>query len=130
MTTNTIPNSFNINENPIGPSALKHPIYSFRMAIAPGTSESIGPNTNSRSVTLLSPDQFQISPDAGRTARNARKNQFLSLIPGLRVGENLFHKNDDTFTVYGKAGTYIKTQYADIANPLVVVTNSAPYTSA
>lgn len=129
MTTNTIPDSWPDNINPIGPSALKHPIYTFKMTIASGTSELVGPNTNQRAVTMLSPDQYQTSPNLGRTQNTARKNQFLSWIPGLRDGENLFHVDGDTFTVYGKAGTHIKTNYADIANPLVVVTNSPPYTS-
>ncbi len=127
--TNTIPDSFPINENPIGDSNIKHPIYTFKMVIANPATENIGPNTNSRTVTMLPPDQFQTSPDVGRTARIARKNQFLAFIPGLLVGENLFHVNDDTFTVYGARGTYIKQNFADIAAPLVTVQNSAPYTS-
>ena len=109
---------------------LKHPIITFRLALTRQLQESNGPITNSSTGTVLTPGAYQTSGDLGRSQAAQTQNQFSPVLPGFLRGSNVVHNLDGTFTVTGQQAVYLKKQYADIANPLLVVTNSAPYTTA
>lgn len=125
----TIPTEYQADQYTSATNLL-HPIITFRVALTRQTQESNGPITNSRTGNVLHPDAYQSSPDLGRTNAAQHDDQFRQLLPGLLGGSNITHNDDGTFTVTGKQAVYLKTQYADIDNPLLVVTNAPPYTTA
>lgn len=126
----TIPTDFNDNATTIGSENIKHPIYTFRVVLDRLRNENVGPNTNSRSVNLLHPDMYDSSANRGRTNSANHQTQFSSFFPGLTGSENIRQNDDGTFTAYGSKAAYLKKTYVDIANPLLEITNDAPYTSA
>jgi len=125
-----IPKEYEDNIPTVGSSDIKHPIYTFKVLMKRVRDEKIGPITNSRDVNLLHPDMHVNSPDEGRANEANHETQFRPFIPGFLRGQNITRNDDGTFTAYGQLGTYLKTQYADIDNPLLELQNSAPYTSA
>lgn len=114
----------------LGATNIKHPIITFRVIMNRRAQETIGPLTNARTGDVLHPEMHQTSPDDGRTMAAQTEASFKPFIPGFLRGSNITLNDDDTFTAYGQQAVYLKTQYADIANPLLEVTNDAPYTSA
>jgi len=126
----TIPTDFEDNAVSIGSTNILHPIITFRMVLTRRAQETIGPVTNARTSNVLHPDMYNSSPDSGRTNAAQHENQFQPYIPGFLRGSNIVRNDDGTFTAYGNQALYLKTQYADIANPLLVITNSPPYTTA
>jgi hypothetical protein len=126
----TIPTDYAYEQQYNGATNMKHPIITFRPVMTRQLQETNGPSTNSKTGTVLHPDQYQSSPDLGRTAAAQHQNQFHPYIPGFLRGSNFVENDNGTFTVCGKQAVYLKKQYADIANPLLVVTNSPPYTTA
>jgi len=125
-----IPSEYNDKAASVGCSNIKHPIYTFKVLMNKRREETIGPLTNAKSVNLLHPDMHVNSPDEGRANEANHETQFRPFIPGFLRGQNITRNDDGTFTAYGQLGTYLKTQYADIDNPLLELQNSAPYTSA
>lgn len=125
----TIPSEYRSTNVTVGDSAIKHPIYTFRVNLDRNTSESVGPNTNLRSGTVLHPDMHCTSADRGVTRAAQHKAGNVSLIPGFLRGENVVVNDDATITAYGQKAIYLKQTYADVDNPLLTLTNSAPYTS-
>ena len=126
----TIPQDYAHEQQYNSATNLKHPIITFRVVMTRQLQESNGPITNSNTGTVLHPDAYQSSGDLGRTQAAQHQNQFVPFIPGLLRGSNVYFNDDETFTVTGQQATYLKKTYADIDNPLLVVTNSAPYTTA
>lgn len=125
-----IPSEYNDNAGVIGSSDITHPIYTFKVLMNRQRNETIGPITNAKSVNLLHPDMHDNSPDRGVINAANHQTQFQPFIPGKLRGQNIVRNDDGTFTAYGQLGTYLKTQYADIANPLLEVQNSPPYFTA
>jgi hypothetical protein len=125
-----IPTEYLDNGTSVGSSNIKHPIYTFKVLMKRQLEENVGPVTNSKSVSMLHPDQHDNSPDRGQTNQANHETQYQPVIPGFLRGSNIVRNDDGTFTAYGEQGTYLKEQYADIANPLLVLQNSAPYTVA
>ena len=109
---------------------LKHPIMTFRVVLNRQTQEANGPITNQKVGDVLTPAQYQSSPDLGRTQGAQTQQQFTPWIPGFLRGSNIIHNHNGTFTATGEQAVYLKKTYADIANPLLVLTNSPPYTTA
>ena len=126
----TIPSDYQTDQQYTSATNLLHPIITFRVVLNRQAQESVGPITNSRTGTVLHPDAYQSSGDLGRTNAAQHEAQFRQLLPGLLGGSNITHNDDGTFTVTGRQAVYLKTQYADIDNPLLVVINDPPYTSA
>lgn len=125
-----IPSEYNEHPNPVGATNIKHPIITFRVLMKRQLEESIGPVTNTRTGTVLHPDMHDSDEDRGRANVARHETQFSPLIPGFLCGQNIVRNDDGTFTAYGEQAVYLKTNYADIANPLLEVTNSAPYVVA
>ena len=125
-----IPTEYDDNATVVGSSDIKHPIIKFTVIMQRQRNETIGPITNSKGVNLLHPDMHQNSPDRGVLNAANHQTQFQPFIPGYLRGDNLVRNDDGSFVAYGQLATYLKTQYADIANPLLNVENSAPYTDA
>lgn len=125
-----IPTEYNDNATSIGCSNIKHPIISFKVIVKRQIEGTNGPITNSNTGTVLHPDMHDSDADRGRTASNNHENNFSTIIPGFLAGSNIVRNDDDTFTAYGQKALYLKKEYADIANPLLEVTNSPPYTVA
>lgn len=125
-----IPSEYNDNAGTIGSNNTKHPIYTFKVLMVRQRNETIGPITNAKSVNLLHPDMHDSDPDRGVTNAANHQTQFQPFIPGYLSGQNIVRNDDGTFTAYGQLGTYLKTEYADIDNPLLEVQNSPPYISA
>jgi len=123
------PTEFDDNATSIGATNIKHPIITFRVLMTRQLQETIGPITNSKSVAVLHPDRYDSSADRGRTNSANHETQFQPFIPGFLRGNNIVRNDDGTFTAYGQQAVYLKQQYADIANPLLEVTNSPPFTS-
>lgn len=123
------PTEFNDNTS-TGSTNIKHPIITFRVLMNRRTQEAIGPITNQKNVSMLHPDMHDNSPDRGRTNAAQHEAQFQPYIPGFLTGSNVVRNDNGTFTVYGHQAVYLKQQYADIANPLLEVTNDPPYTTA
>lgn len=105
----------------IGDTNITHPIITFKVKLDRRTNESIGTNTNSRSVNLLHPDMHDNDPDRGATNAAQHQAQFISWLPGLLGAENLELDDDFQFTAYGAKATYLKTNYADVADPYLEV---------
>lgn len=126
----TIPTDYRSQSKVIGNSNIKHPIYTFRVNLDRLTSETIGPNTNSRSVNILHPDMYSNSPDSGRTSAAQHQTGNVSWLPCLFPGMNIDINDNGTITAYGMQAAYLKKTYADVADPLLTITNSAPYTTA
>lgn len=125
----TFPTEFENNSLVVGDSAIKHPIYTFTVQLDRLKNEAVGPNTNQRSVNLLHPDMSNQSPDYGRTLlSNHDAVAKASWLPGF-LRQNVVINDNGTITAYGQNAVYLKKTYADIANPLLVLTNSAPYTA-
>ena len=123
------PTEFEDNGTSIGSTNIKHPIISFRVLVKRQLEEKIGPITNQKNVSVLHPDQHDNSADRGRINSANHENQYEIFIPGFLRGNNIIRNADGTFTAYGQQAVYLKQQYADIENPLLEVTNSAPFTS-
>jgi hypothetical protein len=125
----TYPTEFLSQAKTIGPTALKHPIYTFKVNLDLQRSESIGPNTNQRDVNLLHPDQHQTSPDLGRSQNTVRRLQNISWLPGMLAAGNVYINDDGTITAYGQAGQYLRENFTTGTYPLLTLTNAAPYTA-
>lgn len=125
----TVPTGHDDNLSYVGPTNIKHPIITFRVLMVRRSEETVGPITNARTGAVLHPDMYNSSPDSGRTNAAQHQNQFQPFIPGYLRGTNIVRNDDGTFTAYGQQATYLKTQYADIANPLLEITNDPPYTT-
>jgi hypothetical protein len=125
-----IPTEYLDNGTSVGSNNIKHPIYTFKVLMKRQLEENVGPVTNNKSVSMLHPDQHDNSPDRGQTNQVNHETQYQPIIPGFLRGNNIVRNDDGTFTAYGAQGTYLKEQYADIANPLLVLQNAAPYTVA
>lgn len=123
------PTEFEDNVSSIGPTNIKHPIITFRVLMNRQSQETIGPMTNSKNVSVLHPDMHDNDTDRGRTNSANHETQFQPYIPGFLTGSNIVRNDNGTFTAYGQQAVYLKQQYADVANPLLEVTNSAPFTS-
>lgn len=125
----TYPTEFRTQAKTVGSTSIKHPIYTFKVNLDRLSSEKVGPNTNQQSVNLLHPSLHQTSPDRGRTeaAQHAKSN--IAWIPSLFPGVNFDINDDGTITAYGQQAVYLKKTYADVENPLLTLTNSAPYTT-
>ncbi len=124
------PTEFLDNGTVIGDDNITHPIYTFSVIMTRQLEENIGPITNSRSVSMLHPDRHDNSPDRGNANAANHETQFQGYLPGFLRGRNIVRNDDGTFTAYGTEGTYLKVNYADIANPLLLLTNSPPFTTA
>lgn len=125
----TIPSDFRATSATIGSSAITHPIYTFTINLDRLKSETVGPSTNQRTGTVLHPDSYQKSPDRSQAMISQHAAGNISLIPTL-LGANIQMNDNGTITAYGQHAVYLKKTYADVANPLLTLTNSAPYTSA
>ena len=125
-----IPSEYEDKAVSVGSTDIKHPIYTFKVLMNRRRDETIGPLTNAKNVNLLHPDMHDNSPDRGVTNAANHETQFRPFIPGYLRGQNITRNDDNTFTAYGQLAVYLKTQYADIENPLLELQNSAPYTSA
>ena len=124
-----IPTEYNDNPTVVGATNIKHPIITFKVLMQRQAQESIGPITNLKTGTVLHPDMHDNDPDRGRTNSENHETQFSPYIPSTVAG-NIVRNDDNTFTAYGQVASYLKTEYADIDNPLLEVQNAAPYTSA
>ena len=125
----TIPTEY---QHDSGTSAtnMKHPIITFRVIMNRRLEEANGPITNQQTGAVLHPDAYQTSGDLGRTQAAQHQVQFVPWLPGFLRANNIVRNDDGTFTVTGKQAVYLKTQYADIANPVLEVVNDPPYTTA
>lgn len=123
-----IPTEYNDNASVVGATNIKHPIIVFKVLMQRRAQESIGPITNLKTGDVLHPDMHDNDPDRGRTNAANHQTQFQPYIPS-NVAGNIVRNNDGTITAYGMVAYYLKTQYADIANPLLQVQNSEPFTS-
>lgn len=127
----TYPSEFRSNNKTVGDNGIKHPIYTFTVNLDRLKDEKFGPNTNQKSVNLLHPDMSNQSPDYGRTLLGRTEGVAKhSWLPGFLVGQNIDINDDGTITAYGQQAVYLKKTYADVANPLLTLTNDPPYTSA
>lgn len=126
----TIPSDFNDQSKVVGETNINHPIYTFRVNLDINASEAVGPNTNQRSVTLLHPDVCQSDIATGRAQRTTRALQRMTWFPMLSQAGNVEINDDGTITVYGIEGKRLIDTYTTGTNPLLTLTNSAPYTSA
>ena len=124
------PTEFLDNGVEVGDNNITHPIYTFHVIMNRQLEENIGPITNSKSVSMLHPDRHDNSPDRGNANAANHQTQFQPYIPGFLKGNNIVRNDDGSFTAFGAQGTYLKTQYADIANPLLELVNGPPFTSA
>jgi hypothetical protein len=125
----TYPTEFREENKKTGATAIKHPIYKFKVNLNRLRNEAVGPVTNQRSVNLLHPDMHDNSPDRGRTNAAEHQKQYHAWLPSLFPGKNIDIKDDGTIVAYGAEAVYLKKTYADVANPLLTLVNSAPYTS-
>jgi hypothetical protein len=116
-----IPTEYEDNLSTIGCTNIKHPIITFQVLMNRRTQETIGPITNSKETAILHPDMHDNSPDRGRTNAAVHQTQFSPYIPGYLRGQNIVRNDDGTITAYGQLATYLKTQYADIDNPMLLV---------
>ena len=105
----------------IGDPNITHPIITFRLKLDRSMSEKIGPNTNSRDVTMLHPDMHDNSPDRGYTNSLEHAKQRITWLPGFLAAENINVADNFEFTAYGQKATYLKQKYADVANPYLEV---------
>jgi hypothetical protein len=117
-----------VSDNGLTPN-MTHPVYSFVVNLDLTTTEVIGPVTNQLTVTVLHPDMYQSSPDLGAAQRAVRTLQRYSWFPGLLASGNLDIKDDGTITAWGAQGKYLKDTYTTGVNPLLTLTNDAPYTT-
>lgn len=125
-----IPTEYNDNATVVGGTNIKHPIITFKVLLNRKTAEAVGPVTNQKSVTVLHPDMHDNDPDRGRTNAAQHENQFSPMLPGYLRGQNIVRNDDNTITAYGQVALYLKTEYADIENPMLEVQNAEPFTSA
>jgi hypothetical protein len=126
----TYPSEFRTQTKTIGSTAIKHPIYTFRVNLGRQATERIGPNTNQSTAHVLHPDSYNQSPDYGRTLVDAHFTGNVSWLPGFLQGENIDINNNGTITAYGQKAVYLNQNYTSGDFPLLTLTNSAPYTSA
>lgn len=87
-----------------------HPTYTFRVNLLLLSNEAVGPNTNSLSTGVLSPDQYQTSPDYGRIENSNRVNTLSSWFPDLLRGNRQL-KHGDTFEESGLKALYLRNMY-------------------
>jgi hypothetical protein len=125
----TIPTDYQDQEQYNSATNLKHPIITFQVVLNRQAQEANGPITNQRVGDVLHPDMYQSNEDLGRTQAAQHEVQFREYLPGFLRGNNLVRNDNGTFTVTGQEAVYLKKMYADIPNPLLIVTNSPPYTT-
>lgn len=126
----TIPSEFYSQSKTVGSTSIKHPIYTFKVNLDVNLTEDIGPNTNLRSGTILHPDMHQTSGDLGRAQITTRALQRLSWFPMMQQAGNIEINDNGTIIAYGIQGKRLLDTYTTGTNPLLTLTNSAPYTSA
>lgn len=125
-----IPSEYYTETKTVGNSSITHPIYTFTVNLDRLKQETFGPNTNQSNVAVLHPDRYDSSADRGAANTEYHQRGNISFIPGFLRGENIVVHDNGTITAYGQKAIYLKQNYADVANPLLTLTNSAPYTSA
>ena len=96
------------------------PVVSVINGVTRPTQESIGPSTNWRTVAVLHPDQYQSSPDLGRTA-TANRPAITAWLPDSLLN-NMVFKNPETNNPVSKIlagldGQYVKKEYAASVSP-------------
>lgn len=123
----TYPTEFFDQAKTVGKSGLKHPYYTFSVNLDLYTTEVVGSGGNMKTITVLHPDQHQSSPDLGRTQRAVRDLQRTTWFPGMLAAGNIEINDDGTITAYGQQAKYLLDTYTTGANPLLTLTNSAPY---
>ena len=77
--------------------------------------EVVGPKTNQKTIGVLSPDQFQSSPDVGRAATVARAQTRSTWFPGLLGGENIAHGHR-----YDLSGVQVAANVVTIDDPMKI----------
>jgi hypothetical protein len=87
------------------------PSFTFTVDLSLFATEQIGPNTNSADVDVLHADQYQSSPDQGRTETSNRQNTRSTWLPNLLAGLNRQLKHGDSFIVTGEKALYIRDTY-------------------
>ena len=87
------------------------PTIVFQVNLALLNNESIGPVTNSVTTGVLSPDQYQVSPDNGVVENANRKSTRSSWLPSLQMAPNVDLHDGDRFTEYGQRAVYLRDTY-------------------
>jgi hypothetical protein len=105
--------------HPIGDSNITHPIITFRVNLERNLDESIGPNLNSKSVSVLHPDMYDNSPERGRTNTAQHTDNKSTLLPGFLAGDNIVQIDNNTIVAYGQRATYLMNTYTKGSNPIL-----------
>lgn len=87
------------------------PAITFQVALTPFSTEAVGPKSNEYNPTILQPDQYQPSPDQGRTEFANRKNTRSTYLPSITGGDNYIKKDTNQFTLYGQEAIYMRKMY-------------------
>ena len=86
------------------------PAITFQVGLTPFSTEAVGPKTNESDPSILQADQYQPSPDTGRTQFANRASTRSTWLPGQMM-ENLDQKNSYQFTLYGQEAIYMRKMY-------------------
>lgn len=85
----------------INNSQPTHPVITFQINL----------NTLNQ-YSQLTPDQYQSSPDLGRTYTANQANTRVTWFPGLLAGENIEMVHGKQFTLYGAKAQYYRAEIA------------------
>lgn len=99
------------------------PAITFTADLTPASTIPFGPLTNSSTVGVLHPDQYQESPDQGRTEFSNRAATRSTFIPGLSAAENMVLQHEGTVTLYGLKAIYVRNNYCSNATSLGAAAN-------
>lgn len=91
-----------------------HPVVVFRVDLS-----TIDQYSN------LVPDQYQSSPDRGRTETAAQANTRVTYIPGLLAAENRELRHGDQFTLYGAKAHYYRVEVRKGNFPMLKIVSEA-----
>ncbi len=83
----------------ISNSKPTHPVITFQVDLS-----------TVNQYSSLTPDQYQNSPDRGRTYTANQANNRSTLIPGLSLGDNRALHHGDQFTLYGVEAQYYRAE--------------------
>ena len=83
----------------------------FRVNLTLHKSELVGPAGNAIDTAMLSPDQYQTSPDQGRTDTSNRTSTISTWLPTTQAGMEAL-KHGDTFTLNGLQAIKVRNLYA------------------